>query len=191
MGDFSVQYTVPLSLLFLLSSCLPLTEVVTEPVCVATISDEPPTQAWGSPQPMWFLWQQPNTPELLVPSGLWYNSQFYAVALFSVGWLLTSLSPPSVYSQEIWPSPSRGESWHLQRIASCCLSCSRSQDHLPSLLPTHVAKMKGFSALGILLWVWSCLNQDEAICQVICPDKHVLFTGCISSALTGPIGEIV
>lgn len=66
--------------------------------------------------------------------------------------VLTSLSPPSLYSQEIWPSPSRGESWHLQRIASCCLSYGRSQDHLSSLLLTHVAKMKGLSALGILLW---------------------------------------
>lgn len=56
-------------------------------LCVATVSDEPPTQAWGSPHPMWFLWQQPNTPELLIPSGLWCNSQFYVVALFSVGWL--------------------------------------------------------------------------------------------------------
>lgn len=70
---------------FLLSSCLPLTEVATEPVCVAGVNDELPTQAWGSPQPVWFLWQQPNTPVLLIPSGLWCNSQLYAVALFSVG----------------------------------------------------------------------------------------------------------
>lgn len=84
VGDllFSAQHQ---NLFFLLSNCLPLIGVATESVCVATVSDEPPTQAWGSPQPMWFLWQQPNIPELRIPSGLWCNSQLYAVALFSVG----------------------------------------------------------------------------------------------------------
>lgn len=81
----AVQSTVLLDLPLHLSSCLPLTKVATEPVCVAGVSDETPTQAWGSPQPVWFLWHLPNTPELLIPSGLWCNSQLYAVALFTVG----------------------------------------------------------------------------------------------------------
>ena len=85
VADCAVQSTVPMGLPLPLSSCLPLTKVVTEPVCVAGVRDETPTQAWGSPQPVWLLWQQPNTPELLIPSGLWYNSQLYVVALFSVG----------------------------------------------------------------------------------------------------------
>lgn len=94
--DFAVQHTTPLDLLLPLSSCLPLTEVATEPTCVARVSDEPPTQAWGSPQSVWFLWQQPNTPELCIPSGLWCNSQlcarWHCLELVD----LTSLSPPSV-----------------------------------------------------------------------------------------------
>lgn len=123
-----------------LSSCLPLTEVATEPVCVAGVSDEPPTQAWGSPPPVWFLWQQPTRQSSSYLRGCGVTASFmrwHCLVLVD----LTSRSPPSVF-QGVWPWPRREEAgtW---RVASCCLSCSRSQDHLPFLPSYPCGRGKG------------------------------------------------
>lgn len=53
---------------------------------------------------------------------------------------LTSLSPPSVF-KGIWPSPRREAG--TCRVASCRLSCSRSQVHLPSLPSYPCGKGEG------------------------------------------------
>lgn len=86
---------------------------------------------------------------------------------------LTSLSPPSVF-KGIWPSPSREEAG-ICRMASCCLSCIRSQDHLPSL-PSYPCGKGLFCAQPPVVGFQVAWDQDVAICQVICPDKHLLFT---------------
>lgn len=54
---------------------------------------------------------------------------------------LTSLSPPSLF-KGIWPSPNREEAG-ICRVVSCHLSCSKSQDHLPSLSSYPCGKGKG------------------------------------------------
>lgn len=100
---------------------------------------------------------------------------------------LTSLSPPSVF-KGIWLSPSREETgWHLEKVASWSLSYGRSQDHLPSLLSTHVAKMKGPSVLGLVLWGFKLpMIRTRRSARLSAQINIYCLQGCVSAALAGP-----
>lgn len=171
-----------------LSSCLPLTEVATEPVCVAGVSDEPPTQAWGSPPPVWFLWQRPTRQSSSYLQGCGVTASFmrwHCLVLVD----LTFLSPPSVF-QGIWPWPRREEAGTC-RVASCCLPCSRSQDHLPSLPSTRVAEAQGPSVLSLPLWGFKLPKIRTRLSARLSAQINIYYLqGGVSAALADPTGEI-
>lgn len=126
---------------------------------------------------MWFLWQQPTRQSSSYLQGCGVTASFmrwHCLVLVDL-----TFCPHPLCLRETGHRP--GKKLALTEWLPAA-SCSRSQDHLPSLPSYPCGKGKGpLCAQPPVVGFQVAWDQDAAICQVICPDKHLLFTGtCFS-----------